>query len=72
MALFLGIAQVQLYPPDAAPSKNTHLHYAELGAGAGLTRDGLGNSGTAVEVRRLDFQEEGLQGVQQVETQGVR
>ena len=62
MALFLGIAQVQLYPPDAAPSKNTHLHYAELGAGAGLTRDGLGDSRAAVGVLGNHFHEEGLNG----------
>ena len=40
----------------------TYLHHAELGAGAGLTWDGLGDSGTAVDVCRYDLQEERLHG----------
>ena len=67
MAFFLGIAQTRLHPPDAASSKNTHLHHAELDAGAGLTRDGLGNGRTAVDVRRHKFQEEGLRGKQRAD-----
>ena len=41
---------------------STHLPHAELGAGAGLTRDRLEDSGAAVGVYRHDLQEEGLEG----------
>ena len=46
---------------DLFSAKNTHLHQAELGAGASLTRDGLGGSCAAVFVVRHDLQEERLE-----------
>lgn len=46
-------------PPDA---NNAHLHHAELGAGAGLTRHGLGDGRAAVGVRRHYRQEGELEG----------
>ena len=42
--------------------ESTHLHHAQLGAGAGLTRDGLDDGRAAVRVVRHDLQEEGLEG----------
>ena len=41
--------------------KTTHLHYADLDAGTGLTRDGLDSRHASVGVCRPDRQEEGLE-----------
>ena len=42
-------------------ARNTHLNHAEVGVGAGLTRDGLGDIRAAVSVCRMDLQEEELE-----------